>query len=81
MKDGVLMAATTAAFGVPDGALSPLGRRLGVLLSSERVVGDLRRYFGIGMPPGEATFTGSRFEHLAGGETGRRPLTGSRRRT
>ncbi|MGW4162256.1 DUF6308 family protein [Streptomyces sp. NPDC004788] len=61
------MAASTTAFGVPGGALSPLGHRLRVLLNSERVVGDLRRYFRIGVPPGEATFTGSRFEHLAGG--------------
>ncbi|MFJ2960187.1 DUF6308 family protein [Streptomyces sp. NPDC087270] len=60
------MAAPTAAPGVSGGALSPLGQRLRVLLSSEHVVGDLRRYFGIGMPPGEAPFTGSRFEHLAG---------------
>ncbi|MEV2248225.1 DUF6308 family protein [Streptomyces sp. NPDC049970] len=48
-------------------SLSPLGQRLRVLLSAERVVGDLRRYFGIGMPPGGVAFTGSRFEHLAGG--------------
>ncbi|WP_327180591.1 DUF6308 family protein [Streptomyces sp. NBC_01334] len=48
-------------------SLSPLGQRLRVLLSAERVVGDLRRYFGIGMPPGGVPFTGSRFEHLAGG--------------
>ncbi|MFF8639023.1 DUF6308 family protein [Streptomyces pilosus] len=70
------MAASTTASGVPGGALSPLGQRLRVLLSSERVVGDLRRYFGIGMPPGEAPFTGSRFEHLAGG--GDRPEVADR---
>ena len=38
-----------------------------VLLGTERVVGDLRCYFGIGLPPGAVPFTGSRFEHLAGG--------------
>ncbi|MFJ8663513.1 hypothetical protein [Streptomyces sp. NPDC093795] len=27
----------------------------------------MRRYFGIGLPPGTVAFTGSRFEHLAGG--------------
>jgi hypothetical protein len=62
-----LMAVSTSVSGVSDGALSPLGRRLGVLLSSERVVGDLRHYFGLGVPPGGMPFTGSRFEHLAGG--------------
>lgn len=61
------MAASTAVSGVSDGALSPLGRRLGALLSSERVVRDLRQYFGLGVPPGGMPFTGSRFEHLAGG--------------
>ncbi|MGA5285456.1 DUF6308 family protein [Streptomyces griseoincarnatus] len=61
----------------PSGAsLSPLGQRLRVLLSSENVVGDLRRYFGIGMPPGAVPFTGSRFEHLAGG--GDRPEVADR---
>ncbi|MFD3334598.1 DUF6308 family protein [Streptomyces sp. NPDC058700] len=35
--------------------------------TNPQAVGDLRRYFGIGMPPSEAPFTGSRFEHLAGG--------------
>ncbi|WP_327722244.1 DUF6308 family protein [Streptomyces sp. NBC_00490] len=61
------MAASTAASGASDGVLSPLGQRLRVLLSSERVAGDLRRYFGIGGSPGGMPFTGSRFEHLAGG--------------
>ncbi|MEU1854184.1 DUF6308 family protein [Streptomyces sp. NPDC019990] len=27
----------------------------------------MRRYVGIGLPPGAVAFTGSRFEHLAGG--------------
>ncbi|MFJ4541913.1 DUF6308 family protein [Streptomyces tibetensis] len=70
------MAASTAVSGVSDGVLSPLGRRLGVLLSSERVIGDLRHYFGIGVPPGGMPFTGSRFEHLAGG--GDRPEVADR---
>lgn len=48
-------------------SLSSFGQRLRVLLSSERVVGDLRCYFGIGVPLGGVPFTGSRFEHLAGG--------------
>ncbi|MER6678136.1 DUF6308 family protein [Streptomyces sp. NPDC000983] len=39
-------------------------------------MGDLRRYFGIGLPPGAAAFTGSRFEHLAGG--GDRPEVADR---
>ncbi|WP_268245862.1 DUF6308 family protein [Streptomyces chryseus] len=30
-------------------------------------MGNARRYFGIGLPLGVAAFTGSRFEHLAGG--------------
>ncbi|WP_268267504.1 DUF6308 family protein [Streptomyces coriariae] len=47
-----------------------------MLLSAERVVGDLRRYFGIGMPPGGVPFTGSRFEHLVGG--GDRPEVADR---
>ncbi|MEU2400500.1 MULTISPECIES: DUF6308 family protein [Streptomyces] len=70
------MAASTTASGVPDEALSPLRQRLRVLLSSERVVGDLQRYFGIGMPPRAVPFTGSRFEHLAGG--GDRPEVADR---
>ncbi|MFE9769536.1 DUF6308 family protein [Streptomyces sp. NPDC005808] len=70
------MASPTAAPGVSGGASSPLGQRLHGLLSSERVVGDLRRYFGIGLPPGVMPFTGSRFEHLAGG--GDRPEVADR---
>ncbi|MGW2641884.1 DUF6308 family protein [Streptomyces sp. NPDC001348] len=46
------------------------------MLSSERVISDLRRYFGIGLPPGGMPFTGSRFEHLAGG--GDRPEVADR---
>jgi hypothetical protein len=61
------MVAPTAAPGVSGEALSPLGQRLRVLLGAECVVGDLRRYFGIGLLPGGVPFTGSRFEHLAGG--------------
>lgn len=60
------MASPTATPGVSE-ALSPLGQRLRVLLGAERVVDDLRRYFGIDLPPGGLAFTGSRFEHLAGG--------------
>jgi hypothetical protein len=39
-------------------------------------MGDLRRCFGIGLPPGGAPFTGSRFEQLAGG--GDRPEVADR---
>ncbi|MGW5638523.1 DUF6308 family protein [Streptomyces sp. NPDC003832] len=39
-------------------------------------MGDLRRYFGIGLSPGTVAFTGSRFEHLAGG--GDRPEVADR---
>lgn len=46
---------------------SAVGQRLRVFLDAERVVDDLRRYFGIGLPPGVGAFTGDRFEHLAGG--------------
>lgn len=57
-------------------SLSPLGQRLKELLGAERAVGDLRHYFGIGLPPGGVAFTGSRFEHLAGG--GDRPEVADR---
>jgi hypothetical protein len=53
-----------------------LGQRLRILLGAERVVDDLRRYFGIDLPPGGVAFTGSRFEHLAGG--GDRPEAADR---
>jgi hypothetical protein len=76
MKDGVFMASPTAVSGASDEALPPLGQRLRVLLGTERVVGDLRRYFGIDLPPGGMPFTGSRFEHLAGG--GDRPEVADR---
>ncbi|QIZ01271.1 DUF6308 family protein [Streptomyces sp. S1D4-11] len=61
------MNSSTAAFERSGGALSPLGQRMRVLLNSGRATGDLRRYFGIDMPPDGMPFTGSRFEHLAGG--------------
>ncbi|MFD9590140.1 DUF6308 family protein [Streptomyces sp. NPDC059980] len=61
------MASFTEVLDGSGGVLSPLSRRLRVLLGAEGVVDDLRRYFGIGLPSGEASFTGSRFEHLAGG--------------
>ncbi|TQK49874.1 hypothetical protein FBY35_0150 [Streptomyces sp. SLBN-118] len=46
---------------------SVVGQRLNAVLDAEQVVDDLRRYFGIGLPPGAGVFTGGRFEHLAGG--------------
>ncbi|MFE9046563.1 DUF6308 family protein [Streptomyces sp. NPDC007818] len=48
-------------------APSVLGQRLHAVLDAERVVDDLRRYFGIGLPSVAGTFTGGWFEHLAGG--------------
>ncbi|WP_406360417.1 DUF6308 family protein [Streptomyces sp. NBC_01544] len=41
--------------------------RLRAFIADPQAVVDLRRYFGIDLPPRKATFTGSRFEHLAGG--------------
>ncbi|TMV00092.1 DUF6308 family protein [Streptomyces sp. DASNCL29] len=41
--------------------------RLGAFIADPQAVVDLRRYFGIGLPPGTVPLTGSRFEHLAGG--------------
>lgn len=38
-----------------------------MLLGADRVVADLRCYFGVGLPAGVAPYTGSRFEHLGGG--------------
>ncbi|MEU5403883.1 DUF6308 family protein [Streptomyces sp. NPDC005963] len=53
--------------GSSGGAPSVVGQRLHAVLNAEQVVDDLRRYFGIGLPPGAGAFTGGRFEHLAGG--------------
>ncbi|WP_063830700.1 DUF6308 family protein [Kitasatospora phosalacinea] len=50
--------------------------RLHALLARDGVVADLRRYYGIGLPPGTAPYTGARFEQLAGG--GDRPGTADR---
>ncbi|MFD5877344.1 DUF6308 family protein [Streptomyces yangpuensis] len=41
--------------------------RLASLVASDQAIPDLRRYFGTGLPCVTAPFTGSRFEHLAGG--------------
>ncbi|GGP77736.1 DUF6308 family protein [Streptomyces sindenensis] len=54
------------------GEPSAVGQRLHAVLDGDRVVGDLRRYFGIGLPPGAGVFTGGRFERLAGGGDRRR---------
>lgn len=81
VEDGLLMNSSTAAFERSGGALSPLGQRMRVLLNSGRATGDLRRYFGIDMPPDGMPFTGSRFEHLVSGETGRTSPTPSPPRT
>ncbi|MGW6740735.1 DUF6308 family protein [Streptomyces sp. NPDC055025] len=53
--------------GFSGGEPSVVGQRLHAVLDAERVVDDLRRYFGIGLPPGAGAFTGGRFEHLTGG--------------
>ncbi|MZE76714.1 hypothetical protein GTY57_06680 [Streptomyces sp. SID5475] len=50
--------------------------RLGPFIADPQAVVDLRRYFGLGLPPGTVPFTGSRFEHLAGG--GDRPEVADR---
>jgi hypothetical protein len=45
----------------------PLIHRLSRLITSDQAVSNLRRYFGTGQLREAAPFTGSRFEHLAGG--------------
>ncbi|PKR41628.1 DUF6308 family protein [Streptomyces sp. EAG2] len=54
----------------------PFAERLGFFVADPQAVVDLRRYFGLGVPPGGMPFTGSRFEHLAGG--GDRPEVADR---
>lgn len=54
----------------------PFVERLRAFVADPQAVVDLRRYFGIGLPSGIAAFTGSRFEHLAGG--GDRPEVADR---
>ncbi|WP_329208856.1 DUF6308 family protein [Streptomyces sp. NBC_01708] len=54
----------------------PFVERLGAFVADPQAVVDLRRYFGIGLPPGGMPFTGNRFEHLAGG--GDRPEVADR---
>ncbi|MGW1008034.1 DUF6308 family protein [Streptomyces sp. NPDC002520] len=49
------------------GPSKPFVERLGAFIADPQAVVDLRRYFGIGLPPDAVPFTGSRFEHLAGG--------------
>ncbi|MFJ9855492.1 DUF6308 family protein [Streptomyces sp. NPDC101150] len=50
--------------------LVPFVERLRVFVADVRVIVDLRRYFGIGLPSGAVPFTGSRFEDFAGGGEG-----------
>ncbi|MGW1736764.1 DUF6308 family protein [Streptomyces sp. NPDC001999] len=45
----------------------PFAERLRAFIADPQAVVDLRRYFGIDLPPGAVAFTGSWFEHLAGG--------------
>ncbi|MFL1905716.1 DUF6308 family protein [Streptomyces tauricus] len=54
---------TTNEAGLPRS----LAARLRAVLADAQASKDLRRYYGIGLAPGAAAFTGSRFEHLAGG--------------
>lgn len=58
------------------GLQQPFAQRLVASIADPRAVADLRRYFGIRLSPGEVPFTGSRFEHLAGG--GDRPAVADR---
>jgi len=51
----------------PPASPDPLVKRLHTFLVDPQAVVDLRRYFGTDLPPGSAPFTGSQFEHLAGG--------------
>lgn len=62
---------------MPSAELSqPFVERLQSFITSPQAAADLRRYFGIGLPPGAVAFTGSRFEHLDGG--GDRPEVADR---
>lgn len=61
--------------------IEPFTERLNTFVTDPRARGDLQRYFGISQPSGTPAYTGSRFEHLAGGETARTSPTGSPRRT
>ncbi|MFJ6355361.1 DUF6308 family protein [Streptomyces sp. NPDC092046] len=54
----------------------PFAERLRAFIADPQAVVDLRRYFGIDQPPGGMSFTGSRFEYLAGG--GGRPEVADR---
>lgn len=55
---------------------TPFTELLRAFISDPQAVVDLRQYFGISMLPGGVAFTGSRFEHLAGG--GDRPEAADR---
>ncbi|WP_369180955.1 DUF6308 family protein [Streptomyces mutabilis] len=54
----------------------PFVERLSAFIADPQAVVDLRSYFGIGLPPDSVAYTGSRFEHLAGG--GDRPEVADR---
>ncbi|MFE0385931.1 DUF6308 family protein [Streptomyces bungoensis] len=47
--------------------LQPFAERLHTFITDPQAIVNLRRYFGIDLPLGGVPFTGSRFEHLAGG--------------
>ncbi|WP_247706914.1 DUF6308 family protein [Streptomyces liliiviolaceus] len=61
--DETATAETAGATGLPPS----LAGRLHAFIEDSQASTDLRRYYGIGLSPGAAAFTGSRFEHLAGG--------------
>ncbi|MER5536812.1 DUF6308 family protein [Streptomyces mirabilis] len=52
---------------MPTAAPRSLTHQLGSLITSDQAVSNLQRYFGTGLPREAVPFTGSRFEHLAGG--------------
>ncbi|MFD8006081.1 DUF6308 family protein [Streptomyces mirabilis] len=52
---------------MPTAVPRSLTHQLSSLITSEQAVSNLQRYFGTGLPHEAAPFTGSRFEHLAGG--------------
>ncbi|MFB6558763.1 DUF6308 family protein [Streptomyces sp. NPDC056400] len=47
--------------------IEPFTERLRAFVTNPRARTDLQCYFGIGQPSGTPTYTGRRFEHLAGG--------------
>ncbi|MFF1959836.1 hypothetical protein ACFVWX_22995 [Streptomyces sp. NPDC058220] len=67
--------------GSSGGEPPVVGQRLHAVLDAEQVVDDLRRYFGIGLPPGAGAFTGAGSSAWRAGVTVGRLRTGSPQRT